>query len=749
MMPCRNLWVAGFLVSAFTAWGQGEEMRALGVRPGPDAVQPKSDGVDRIFVYEYETQELPLMDDFSIDRTRKRNARVTDPGVTLDQTIYRLEVGGVSTWEMRYSTDTTFRFVIDGSEPPVITREALPSVLVTVRDWSVHPPTSTVVEAWPDYNIRDSLTAPPPDTLFLPSPQLIQDSLLVYGVEPAGGVYVMNDVETPLVLWQDDDVYINGTYGVDPPSLGVATFDGLARTGYPYNFSNYTSYGRADKLTSVPIDLEYPASDSIYLSFFYQAKGLSGDSIPQVGDSLLLEFFAPLEASWYRVWGIPYVDQAPFQQILVPITQERFLKDGFQFRFVNYATLSGSFDHWHLDYVRLGRQRAFDDTRIVDVAWVYPEASILQTYTSVPFDQFESAPASLMALQVTEKLRNLDINDRLIEYRMSAQNLDGGPFTEFINGVSPNGNAASIIDTDHPINSAPNNFVYDNTPSTDAAFWDVRFRAIVSPDINPYNDTMRLRQELSNYYAYDDGSAEAGYGLNIGGAKLAYRFDLIGPDTLRAVRMYFNPIANQPPNLPPDQGSFFLTVWSSVSPEVVLYRNFSFSSPDYRLDGIDKFVEYAFDEPIPVEGTIYVGWTQTNAASMNIGFDRNRNNRSKIFYNVGNGFTNTSFRGSLMMRPVMVSEVDPWAGVDWSVEEDRLLLWPNPAGDLVNITLAKEVPPGTVWQCLDATGRVVSSGPIGPFTSVSTGALAGGFYTVRVLDPRGLLVARAPLVVQH
>ena len=340
------------------------------------------------------------------------------------------------------------------------------------------------------------------------------------------------------------------------------------------------------------IDLEYPASDSIYLSFFYQAKGLSGDSIPQLGDSLLLEFYAPLEQSWYRVWGIPYVDQAAFQQILIPVKQERFLKEGFQFRF----------DHWHLDYLRLAAQRTFNDVRLVDVAYIYPEASILQTYTSVPFRRFNEASASSMALNVQEKLRNLDINDRFITYGMSAVNEDGGPLDNFTNGVNSSGNAASILSVDHPINSAPNSFVYDNSPSTDAAFWDVKFWANATPDINRYNDTIHLRQELSNYYAYDDGSAEAGYRLNAAGAKLACRYDLIGPDSLRAIRMYFNPMANQPPTLPPDEGSFLLTVWTSLNPEVIQHQDYSFSSPEYRLDGIDKFVEYELDSVIRVEG---------------------------------------------------------------------------------------------------------------------------------------------------
>lgn len=730
------------------ALAQGEVLRALSARPVADAGRAK-DNIKRVFEYQYEMQEIPLMDDFSIDRTRKRFAQVTDPDVTLDNTLYRLTVNGNSTWDMRYSTDTTWRTTVNTNDPPETVREALPSVMVTVLDLSVHPPTSSTVEAWPAYNILDSLSAPPTDTIFLLSPELVQDSVLVYSVAAAGGTYMMNEVATPLILWQDDDVYINGTYPIDPPTIGVATFDGLANTGYPYDFPNYTAYGRADHLTSVPIDLEYPASDSIYLSFFYQAKGLSGDDNAQIVDSLILEFYAPLEQSWYQMWAIPYVDLADFQQILIPVRQERFLKEGFQFRFVNCATLSGSFDHWHLDYVRLGAQRAFNDTRLVDVAYMYPEASILQTYTSVPFARFQEASSTLMAPQVEEKLRNLDISDRFIRYGMTAVNEDGGPLASFENGLSPNSNAVTILSTVHPINSAPNNFVFDNSPSTDAAFWNIKFYSQTEPDINQYNDTSYLLQELSNYYAYDDGTAEMGYGLNVAGGKLAYRYDLIGADSLRAVRMYFNPIANQPPLLPPDDGSFLVTVWSSLNPEVIQHQNFSFSSPQYRLDGIDNFVEYELDSAIRVEGTIYVGWVQTNPANMNLGFDRNRNNSNRIFYNTGGSFANTSFQGSLMMRPVMIAPVDPWAGIADLDAPGDLLIFPNPASDAVRISLSGDMPPRASVQCIDATGRTVWSERVNVTNEFSTASIANGVYVLRVVDATGTLHAQGRLVVQH
>lgn len=61
------------------------------------------------------------------------------------------------------------------------------------------------------------------------------------------------------------------------------------------------------------------------------------------------------------------------------------------------------------------------------------------------------------------------------------------------------------------------------------------------PDLIQYNDSISFVQEVSNYYAYDDGSAEAAYFLQTAGAKLAYRYDLLGADSLRAIRIYFNP----------------------------------------------------------------------------------------------------------------------------------------------------------------------------------------------------------------
>jgi len=733
--------------------GQGESLRALSTRQLPQAAaMSKVDGVNAYFIYENATQPLPIMDDFSIDRTRQRWAQPDDGNVSLTETIYRIEVAGVSDTGMVFSNDTTFTYTKDLDTPLDIFKVPLPSIQITLRDLGVYPVTEELITAWPAYNVFDTVQFPSPDTLYLPSPVYFQDSLLVYMVAADPGTYLMPDLTVvPLILWEDDDVYVNGTYPIEPPTVGVATFDGLARTGYPYNYPVYTSYGIADQLTSVPIDLELSASDSIYLSFFYQPQGLSGDNNVQPQDSLVLEFYAPDQQTWYRVWSTPYVPMQDFIQVLVPIILDRYLKPDFRMRFLNYATLSGSFDHWHLDYVRLGAQRTFDDTRLIDVAYMMPESSLLQTYTSVPFNKFAQAPDSYMAQSVSVLQRNLDIADRFITYGMRVGLDGGGGEQNFVNGNNTSGNAETIFASDHAINSGTNDFEYDATLSTDFAFWNVKFWTNATPDINRYNDTTRFTQELSNYYAYDDGSAEMGYGLNTNGAKLAYRFDMVGGDSLRAVRMYFNPQANQPPLAQPPTGSFLITVWTSLSPEVIQHQNFSYSAPTYRLDGINHFVEYPLDSALYVQGTFYIGWIQ-NEVNMNIGFDRNRNNQDKIFKNTTGSFSNTTFQGSLMMRPVFVAAVDPFAAVGEGPSTGsgaQMDVYPNPASDALTVHLDAVLDGGASLQCMDATGRLVMQVRYAAGGSISTAALANGVYVLRAIDRSGASIAQARFIIQH
>ncbi len=692
------------------------------------------------FIYENATQELPLMDDFSIDRTRHLNASPSDPGVSLTDKVYRIAVAGTSTADMAFYSDTTFHYYTDTVGVDTTWREANPAVDIDLFDLGTYPSISIPQSAWPSYTIYDTIGDPAIDTLLVPVADLVQDSLEVYTVPADARVYDQNGTSVPLVLWADDDAHINGTYPIDPPTIGVATLDGVDRTGLPYVTNSPTAYGINDHLTSVPINMVYPPGDSIYLSFFLQPQGRSGDTEVQTQDSLVLELYAPDQEEWVRWWSTPYYALASFRQVMLPITDFRFLKPDFRFRFLNYGTRSGALDHWHIDYVRLARQRAHDDTLLVDVAWVEPGSTLLNTYTAVPFTHFGNSPATFMASSVDLLQKNLADEDRFITWEASSGPEGAAPVATFGSGSNIINNAATTYTSTHAI--AP--FVYDPALGAGAAFWRNTFAIDVTPDINRYNDTMRFVQELSNYYALDDGSAEAGYGLvNASGGEVAVRFDMLQADSLRAVRIYFDPIFF-PAN--PENAGFLLTVWSSLSPEVILHQNFSFSDPEYRPDGLNKFVEYPLDSTIWVPATFYVGFVQTTATFMNVGMDRNRNNQSRIFYNTTGVFTNTAQAGSLMIRPVLIAEVDPFTGVD-EVREVPPVLWPNPAVDDVMVH-AGTLMAGSV-ELWDATGRLVLNQQWRSGSPVQLHRVAPGTYVLRVKDERGDTAGQTRLMVRR
>lgn len=731
-----------------------EVISPLGFVPRPGNVPKlvKTGGPNEVFLYQNTGQTLPVIDDFSVDRTRHRNAQQGDGDVHYSETIYRIEVGGISTADMVFMADTSYHYTVEVLDTAVvITQVANPAVVAIVRDLSSYPPTEQSMFLWPPYTVIDTVGTTTPDTLAL-EPDMLQDSMLVYTVDPDPRIYTNPDNSLrPWILWEDDDAYVNNTFPVAPPSIGVATLDGMDRTGYPYDPLNPNLNGAADKLTSVPIDLAFSAGDSIYLSFFCEPIGRSGDDLAHAEDSLYLELYAPDENAWYPVWsalGTAPPDQ--FHQVMVPITDPKFLKDGFRMRFRNDATLGGMVDQWHVDYVRLDRNRTAADTVLQDVAFLYQEAGLLQTFTSVPYAKFINAPATYMAQQVNLEQRNNDTQDKFITWGYEVDSDCGWNAARSGYGNNISNNAYSTFNSVHPVNSGADPLVYDLSGCDGAAFINTRFWTNATPDACAYNDTMRYRQEISNYYAYDDGTAEAGYSLTASGAMQAYRFDTQGEDSLRALRLYFAPIFTYDPppvNYPPN-GSFIITVWKSLNPEVVLFQNVSFSNPEYRLWGPDNFMEYPLDSTIAVDGTFYVGWVQTNDTRMNLGLDKNRNNQDKMFYKVGQSWQQTSQQASWMIRPVMVAAVDPFAGVEEDAAPLAFSLFPNPAGDAFRLNLGAGAARVAQVELMDPMGRTVRQWNVSD-TYLSVQDMAAGLYIVQLRGKAGESLGQSRLIVQH
>ncbi len=444
-------------------------------------------------------------------------------------------------------------------------------------------------------------------------------------------------------LWFQSSVFVNRTYALNPPTIGVATFDGLDALGYARDFNQFNNSEPSDTLLSNKIDLSI--SNSVYMMFYYQAQGI-GDS-PELQDKLVLEFLNDT-LGWEEVWHSDDTILQDFTKIVKVINESRFLFDSFQFRFRNYATVSGNFDHWHIDYVKLDEFLNSTDTiQLNDVSFVYPSPSFLKRYFEMPWTHFVNNEIMELKDSIDIKLRNNGASTN-VDYQYNVFENNNQIFHYPLIGLSRN---VSVLDydsignfsfTNPPISIETN--VFNSFQLDSATFIIQNIIGTASSDYK-FNDTIYSTQKFHTHFAYDDGVAESAYGINIDGAKLAYEFKLNRPDTLRAVQMYFPQMLDSVNHIP-----FDLTIWEKTNglPATILYSESFFPVHTEYLD----YHTYYLSQPFRIVGDFYVGWQQTTDDLLNIGLDKNNTANSYMYYDAGFGWTNSSYNGSWMIRPI-------------------------------------------------------------------------------------------------
>lgn len=541
-------------------------------------------------------------------------------------------------------------------------------------------------------------------------------------------------------FFADSNVFVNRSMAYKSYTIGQATFDALDKNGLLYdNASSFPFI--ADYLTSDAIRLDSvftgtphhtAAADSVYFSFVYQPQGL-GDA-PDEKDSLVLEFFNPDANEWQHVWSSPGMGLVNFQTlygndwkcVMIPLLNADFFSQNFKFRFYNYASLanmtfptwSGNGDLWHVDYIYINSSRTKNDTLPEDLAFRNQSYSLLKNYVSMPWNQFKAASSSEMAAEISVPYRNysealLNVGERIIITDLS--------------GTSPGYNPALSAFNLLPFHdtvfyrSSPG-YTFNNALSDKGEFL-VKYiiNSATITDQCKSNDTVAFIQRFYNYYAYDDGVPEAGYGLSVAGAKLALKFNLNVTDTLRSVQMYFNRTLNNA-----NQLYFTLTVWADDNgkPGTILYQQEGLK-PEWD-GGEYNFYNYILEEPLPVSGSFYVGWEQVDDQILNLGFDKNNNHNDKVFYNIDGNWIASMYEGVPMIRPVMGTSVPFVAINDYDAESHHV--YPNPCLQGQNILL------GNAWNegflLYDVHGRLILSGKE---TMINTTSIEPGLYYISPL----------------
>ena len=483
--------------------------------------------------------------------------------------------------------------------------------------------------------------------------------------------------------WLDNYVFINNTYSNQQITVGVATFDALDNTGRLYDLASSAGF-QADQLTSKPINLNLTQADNVYFSFFYEPGGLADE--PEPKDSLTLQFYAPAEKKWYAIWRAEGSPVKPFKAVILPVTDARFLQKGFQFRFINYASLSastgdpsmiGNCDMWNLDYVFLDKNRNSSDTIPADVAFTLPVRSILKTQESMPWRQFRTVFLSEMGPWISIHYRNNDNIVRNVTRNFEIKDVYQNSIAYSFSAGATNINPGASIDYKA-------NLLYTfSSINPDSALFRIKSYMITDVFDPKQNDTIIYFQKFSNYFAYDDGTAESGYGVNGLGSRnamVAYRFKSFTADTLRAIQICFNDSY-----LNANIRTFDLMVWSDNNgvPGDTIY-----SQPEMTViqgNGINGFYTYRLNHPQAVNGDFYVGWKQRSETFLNAGFDLNTLHGGKQFYWLNGNWSQSQAVGSLMIRPVVGAPLNITSINDVRVKSATFKIWPNPARDYIKV----------------------------------------------------------------
>jgi len=664
---------------------------------------------DSTFIYRTDTLKLTLtnkiLDDFSTDKFQQYHPDYNDPTVTFEKYYKLMNRDGVTPLpaDARFHNQITVRRTYDPAQNTLDVQPLQPDT-IKYSDLSAYPPVYQEVKVYPPYDINDTIGSQnPPDTVYVDPVFYVQDSATQF--------FALSIDSN--ALWKDHFVFHNYTMARDPWTLGVATFDGLDQNGYPY-LINSTVTGVCDFLTSKPIDMSsLDPSMEVYLSFLYQPEGF-GDA-PEAEDSLVLQFYSPSQNQWVRVWGVGGDTVSDFKKAHIKIDDPAFFENGFQFRFYNIGRLAGDLDNFHLDYVFLRSGSGPADTLFKDFAFVYPLNTFLKDYTSVPWDHYKDHWQNKMSDSVKVVVRNgsnLPENSQsgTAWVEQNGSNLGSFVLSDYeLTNHDPSTNYAPLT-TFTSYHDFSSGYHFDeNTPGDDQTF-ELRATATVPYSQLTINDSTFGYQVFSNYYAYDDGSAEQAYGINGAQAELAYQFTPYEADSVIGISMSFVPTVEDVTNK-----LFLLTIWddNDGKPGNKIYEdNFFFPrSPNYGY-GHNSFINYYTQDTVkvPVNGTFYVGWRQIDNAKMCIGLDRNIDNHNKIFYSTNGGATwqNSIFKASLLMRPIFSTALDDKLGVKKVISNDfEWSVYPNPATN--QITIRTNNPNYDGARLFDLEGRFIQA----------------------------------------
>lgn len=556
-------------------------------------------------------------------------------------------------------------------------------------------------------------------------------------------------------LWQDEDVLVNRSFPVRPPSIGVATFDGVDHDGRSYTDVSGTGPTKVrDYLTSSPINLQ--GRSAVTLNFYLQPRGLGNR--PERQDSFLVQFLDNM-GEWRTVLAVEGLrntvgnnQEVPFAPYTIAVPPG-FLYSGFQFRFANKGNEAGAVDMWHLDYVKLDDGNATLITQ--DLALVEMPEVLLEPYTSMPIRHYQAVGAGLLRDSITLALRN----HRNDQTPLTTGNIN----VRQPSGITIPGSSGGLISNDLFPNFSGTNSVPRDTMvfrRADLAGWNgydelVTYLANADVDlplkITTFYSLTVATEDLSfapgifensnlgtptvfdEYLAYDDGSAEVTLEIDEGNT-IVQAYETYVNDQLTGVQVRIprglGELGNQ---------DLKLVVYAGdTMPDSLIYEeDFEILYPeDFFFDSLQGFTTYLFDEVIDLPaGTIFVGWEQQRAdRNIGVGFDRNNSPENVQWFSLGGSFqplTGTT-TGAIMLRPLLSGFSDFQTDTDEPYAADKQLeVYPNPSSGTLHLRSRQSLPTNNIsYRLFSVAGALLQSGPVNG--AIEIGNAPPGIYLLEL-----------------
>lgn len=511
------------------------------------------------------------------------------------------------------------------------------------------------------------------------------------------------------------------SFAVMPKTLAV-TEDTLKKYALKPISKKYASAFDFVIGTNNSIAQHWQNNDTLYLyslekqmiidSIYYSTETKKDISIGRKSDgskNIVIQSEANLgvpNSQWLTVWSSAN-DSIPtdkFVQKIISINRLMYLSDAFRFRFINHASLSTdestarAEDFWHVDYIYFNAELSAKNVFAPEVAFTSTLEPFYKNYHAIPLEHAKRLNRDDFINEFSATFKNLSTEMRTINLYFQIKNNTSNTIEKnlYISNQSPPGKTAGnpkisliegIKEKIYLYDILENDFSEDSSSLTFSLYY-IDETSKTSKAYR-WNDTISHTQNFHNYYAYDDGTAEAGYGLR-GGEMLrgAYKFNMLKSDTLRAVKFYFNETLTR--NI-----FFNLCIWAESkekpgTPGELLYLDEGKMTSQKK--DFDGFTTYNID-PAKIKGgadelitdrTFFIGWEQPKDLSINIGVDLNTQKSSLVYQNYGFDWEASLISNPLMIRAIVGNKLPTSVSVIKKAY-NTVKVTPNPASNYIYI----------------------------------------------------------------